>query len=87
MQFPRQRTRWACLAATLTLSVGMIRAKEKATDYQYRFASIDIPVATAHEPTRSSLSVKRALDYIEGGALAWSKPLLSKLAEIRSSTP
>ena len=73
MQFTRQRTRWACLAATVTLSVGMIGAEEKATDYQYRFASIDIPVATAHEPTRSSLSVKRALDYIENGALAWSK--------------
>ena len=82
MQFLRQQTKWACLAATVTVSVaviqaqvpaGMMSTQEKVIDYQYRFAGIDIPVASAHEPTQSSFSLKRALDYVEGGALAWSK--------------
>jgi len=82
MQFLPQQTKWACLVATVTVSAGVIQAQEpagmmsapeKVIDYQYRFASIDIPVASAHEPTRSSFSLKRALDYIEDGAEAWSK--------------
>ena len=82
MQFLRQQTKWACLVATVTVSVvviqaqepaGMMSAEEKVIDYQYRFADIDIPVASAHEPTRSSLSLERALDYIDDGAEAWSK--------------
>ena len=82
MQFLRQQTKWACLVATVTVSLGVIQAQvpagmmpaeQKVIDYQYRFGSIDIPVASAHEPTRSSLSLDRALDYIENGAEAWSK--------------
>ncbi len=82
MQFLRQQARWACLAAIVTASVGVIQAQvpagmmsapKKVIDYQYRFAGIDIPVASVHEPTRSSLSLERALDYIEDGAEAWSK--------------
>ena len=49
-------------------------AGEKAAPAdQYRHGDIVIPAATADEPVRMELSLPQAADYLEKGALAWTK--------------
>jgi len=43
-----------------------------AEDFQYQFESITVPPASAEEPKLESLSVRKAVDYLEQGALAWN---------------
>ena len=40
---------------------------------QYEFDNIRIPGATVDEPFRAKFSLRHALDYIDQGAVAWSK--------------
>ncbi|MCH8830199.1 MAG: hypothetical protein IID45_11540 [Planctomycetes bacterium] len=40
---------------------------------QYRHGNIVIPAARANEPTRKTISLKRAVEYIDRGAIAWTK--------------
>jgi squalene-hopene/tetraprenyl-beta-curcumene cyclase len=47
---------------------GIVRGE----DYQYQFESITVPPATADEPKLERLSVAKAANYLEHGALAWN---------------
>ena len=40
--------------------------------HQYQFEAITIPPATADEPKLDRVSVRKALDYLDQGALAWN---------------
>jgi len=46
---------------------------EKALPPQYEFEKVAVAAARADEPIREALSVRHASDYLEQGALAWSK--------------
>lgn len=43
-----------------------------AEPFQYDFADIKIPAATADEPLRESVSTALAVDYLEHGSMAWN---------------
>lgn len=43
-----------------------------AEDFQYQFESITVPPASSEEPRLESVSVKKAVDYLEQGTLAWN---------------
>ncbi|HEY2250727.1 MAG TPA: hypothetical protein VGH74_06685 [Planctomycetaceae bacterium] len=46
--------------------------KKEENPHQYQFESITIPPATADEPKLDRVSVRKALDYLDHGALAWN---------------
>jgi squalene-hopene/tetraprenyl-beta-curcumene cyclase len=52
----------------------VVAADEKKVEnpHQYQFESITISPATADEPKLERVSVRKALDYLEQGALAWN---------------
>ncbi|MDE2943413.1 MAG: hypothetical protein OXT63_04275 [Gemmatimonadota bacterium] len=66
--------------AALGLSVGisLLGSELRAQDwgdhraYQYQFGEISIPPASADEPVAETLSLERALAYLEDGARAWA---------------
>ena len=66
--------------AALGLSVGisLLGSELHAQDwgdhraYQYQFGEISIPPASADEPIAETLSLERALAYLEDGARAWA---------------
>ena len=43
-----------------------------AEDFQYQFESITVPPASADEPKLEAISVRKAVDYLEQGTLAWN---------------
>jgi squalene-hopene/tetraprenyl-beta-curcumene cyclase len=70
------RVSWAPQAALLvaTLASPIVLAEEKKEDNppQYQFESLAIPPASADEPRLERVSVKKALDYLDQGTLAWN---------------
>ena len=46
--------------------------KKEEIPHQYQFESITIPPASADEPKLERVSVRKALDYLDHGALAWN---------------
>ena len=56
-----------------------VRAEEPATKRnQYEFAEIAVPAASVDEPIRNEISVRRALDHLDSGALG-----LEQAAQVR----
>jgi squalene-hopene/tetraprenyl-beta-curcumene cyclase len=53
-------------------SCGFAADKSKPREPQYKFETIVIPAADAHEHVRKTFSVKAAVDYLERGSKAWS---------------
>ena len=43
------------------------------TQFQYQHNDIEIPAASSEEPKLQNMSTRKALDYLENGAIAWSK--------------
>ena len=70
-----RRLELICFSFAMTgmLWGGLVQGEENAKPAQYEFETISIPGARADEPIRSAFSLRPALDYIENGALAWSK--------------
>ncbi|MBS0263252.1 MAG: hypothetical protein JSS02_15015 [Planctomycetes bacterium] len=62
------------LCSWLSVS-GIVWAQDKAPEPnppQYQFDKISVPPASAEEPRLERVSVRKALDYLEQGALAWN---------------
>lgn len=64
----------AVSVAFLIASAGPACAEEKQEAHppQYRFEQISVPPASADEPRLEQVSVRKALDYLDRGALAWN---------------
>src|SRR5262245_20562984 len=62
----------ALIAGTAISSVLVAEEKKDEPVLQYQFESIAIAAATADEPKLQSVSVGKALQYLEQGALAWN---------------
>lgn len=63
------------LALWVACGSGWVAAADETKDanpHQYQFESIAIPPATADEPKLERVSVRKALDYLDQGALAWN---------------
>jgi len=63
------------LAVWVVFGSGWVAAadeKKEENPHQYQFESISIPPATADEPKLERVSVRKALDYLDHGALAWN---------------
>ncbi|GAB4149957.1 MAG: hypothetical protein Tsb009_24530 [Planctomycetaceae bacterium] len=60
------------LLSVATTNLSALNAADKARP-QYKHGDILIPPANAAEPKRKTISVSSAVDYLEKGALAWSK--------------
>lgn len=62
------------LPALLLVNAPLANAQEKKEEnpHQYQFELITIPPATADEPKLDRVSVKKAIDYLDQGALAWN---------------
>src|SRR5262249_53753538 len=66
-------TRLATLIiATLTSAAGLAEDKKEENPAQYQFEAITVPPASADEPKLQRVSVGKALNYLEHGALAWN---------------
>lgn len=68
--------RLAIFAAVLSFSLicgPELRAEKKRDhrEHQYHFGTIAIPPASAHEPMANTLSLPKAVAYLEDGAKAW----------------
>src|SRR5262245_24558107 len=64
---------WATLFV-ITIGSGLALGEEKKEENpaQYQFEAITVPPASADEPKLDRVSVKKALDYLDHGALAWN---------------
>src|SRR6266478_5200608 len=62
----------ALFVATLVSAIARAEEKKEENPAQYHFEAITVPPASADEPKLERLSVKKALDYLEHGALAWN---------------
>ncbi len=60
------------LVAVLSSAIAVGEEKKEEIQPQYQFESIVIPPATADEPKLQRISVRKALDYLDQGALAWN---------------
>src|SRR5205809_1115667 len=63
-------------AALMTLLVGNLCAEQRPEgpeEHQYHSSSVSIPRAHAGEPKLEKLSLKRALEYLDQGAQAWTE--------------
>src|SRR2546425_475497 len=63
-------------AALMTLLVGNLCAEQRPEgpeEHQYHSSSVSIPRAHAGEPRLEKLSLKRALEYLDQGAQAWTE--------------
>ena len=67
------------VAVVVLLSAVQVWAEEKKPDEtkkenppQYQFEQISVPPASADEPRLERVSVRKALDYLDQGALAWN---------------
>ena len=72
----RKGKRWLrSVGMGMTLFVGLpwITEGEEAFKYQYEFGPIRIPRAQASEPKRHEVSVDLASQYVEQGAIAWTR--------------
>ena len=72
----RERTRrlgCASLGMTLLMGLPWVAQGAEALKYQYEFGPIRIPGAQADEPMRHEISVELASQYIEEGAVAWTR--------------
>lgn len=72
----RQVRRWlGSLGMGLALFVGLpwITEGEESSKYQYEYGPIRVPGARASEPVRQSASVALAAEYVEQGAVAWTR--------------
>src|SRR5262245_9259616 len=58
--------------AIVNVSVAIGQEKKEENPNQYQFESIAIPPATADEAKLEHISVKKAIDYLDQGALAWN---------------
>ncbi len=63
----------ASLSFTFAIGILLNQLVEGAIVHQYEHEGIAIPAAEADEPLRETFSAKAALDYLDQGALAWSK--------------
>jgi len=64
----------AAVSASCAVSWGIAFGDDNpAPADQYKHGDIAVPAATDNEPTRRELSVKHAADYLEQGALAWTR--------------
>ena len=61
------------LALVIGTDFAVAEEEPKPPRNQYEFEDIIIPPASADEPILDNFSLKAALDYIDNGALAWSK--------------
>ena len=69
------RTFPACAVLTTALAIvssAVAEEKKEEAVLQYQFESIAVPAATADEPKLERVSVSKALEYLEQGALAWN---------------
>ena len=72
----REAKRWlgsVGMGMTLFLGLPWITEGEEAFTYQYEFGPIRIPRAQAGEPMRHEVSVELASEYVEQGAVAWTR--------------
>ncbi|MBI3863533.1 MAG: terpene cyclase/mutase family protein [Planctomycetia bacterium] len=69
-----RRTILAGFLIWILQSVVPVGAEEKKEDKppQYQFEKISVPAASADEPRLERVSVRKALDYLDLGALAWN---------------
>jgi squalene-hopene/tetraprenyl-beta-curcumene cyclase len=58
--------------ATLHSAISLAEDKKEENPAQYQFEAITVPPASADEPKLERVSVGKALDYLEHGALAWN---------------
>lgn len=63
---------FGCALIAGTAISTLLFAEEKKDEFQYHFESIAIPQATAEEPRLPRVSVAKALEYLDQGALAWN---------------
>jgi squalene-hopene/tetraprenyl-beta-curcumene cyclase len=67
------RVERAALAITVLIYASSAIAKEETQKSQYSFEEISVVAASADEPLLDRVSVKKAIDYLETGATAWTK--------------
>ena len=72
--------RWRSILVTVSAFLSMAhgaaiwcQAEEETQPPQYQFENIVIPAASADEPIRERFSAKSAIEYVEQGAIAWTK--------------
>jgi len=69
----KRRLGSAGMGMTLFLALAWVAGGAEAFKYQYEFGSIRIPGAQADEPMRHEFSLELASQYIEEGAVAWTR--------------